>query len=95
MKVSLRHLKRVINQLERECIHDENTADDVAVTVSITSADPGNGAIVATLNLETQSSAQSLERNDLISADVKIELFEKHEKMEPIIKIDMVKKLTR
>lgn len=95
MKISLRHLDRVIAQMKRECIYSDNNHDDVVVDLSLKEGDPANGQIVTCLALEADASAQSKERNGYIASKAKCELFEIHEKMEPVITIEVAKKLVR
>lgn len=95
MKVSLRQLKRVVTQLEKECLYGDNSYDDVEVDLDITDADPGNGKIVDVLNMKATSSDQNKERNSFLSEDVEVQLFPKEDKAEPIITVKVTKKLTR
>lgn len=95
MKVSLRQLDKVVSQIKRDCLYADNNYDDVHIVLTFNDGDPANGEIVSHLVLEAEASSQSKERNNYLTSKIKCELFEVHEKFEPIVTIEVSKKLTK
>lgn len=95
MKLSLKQLKKCISTLERECLYTDQSTDDVEVKITIAEGDPGNGRLISSVIMEAASSDLHLEKNSIIAEDVKIEMFEKHEKMDPVLTVNISKKITR
>jgi hypothetical protein len=94
MKVSLRQLKKCISQIERESIYDTSSSiDDTIVEINISEGDPGNSKLMSSLIMSASASDLFLEKSKIIYASSKVELFEKHEKMEPIVDISFSKKI--
>lgn len=92
MKISLKQLEQTIKTIRNTYAKLES--EDLAISISITEGDPGNGQLLASFALEVSASEHSLERDRNLSVHGKYELFDKHEKLDPIGTLNLVHKLS-
>lgn len=90
MKISLRQLEQAIGTMKRGTVHD---GEDIVVEVKIHNGDPGNGRLISTLEMTGSATDTYLDRNGQIKSVVKLELYEKHEKMEPVASLESAAKI--
>lgn len=93
MKVSLKQLKRALLQLEKETMYVDHSTDDSEVCITIVEGDPGNGKLLSHIVMTATGSELHNEKSGMLAVDAKVEVFEKVEKLEPIITVNLTKKL--
>jgi hypothetical protein len=81
MKMSLKQLEQVLSTIKRYAAHD---TEDLTLEVKMVDADPGNKTIASTLTIAATASDNYLERNGQLKQEISVEMFERHEKQEPI-----------